>query len=149
VKQHSDIRALFLPWAEHRLDQQSAREIEEHLSGCVTCKQYFETMTAAVVPSALQPGRLQVDPYLPARIRALVGYPEPLTGKQLVARWSLRTAAFAAAIGVGIYIGETLSYQRVTVTDQRIISEYSSYLAETGIGERWQTVALVTEGGQK
>jgi hypothetical protein len=88
---------------------------------------------------------------MPTRIRARAKESMSVSssGKDIVVRWSLRAVAFVAAIVVGIYMGEKLSYQPSVVTDQRIISEYSNYLGESGIGERWQTVALTNEGVSK
>jgi predicted anti-sigma-YlaC factor YlaD len=145
VKQHADIRSLLLPWVEQKLDQQSAQDVEEHLGECSSCKEYFEVMSIALTPSALPQDGLSVDPYLPARIRAHAAPSLSLSGRDLLVRWSLRTAVFAAAIVVGVYMGEKLSYRSTTVTDQRVISEYSDYLGGVGIGDRWQTVALVSE----
>ncbi len=147
MKQHSDIRSLFLPWVEQKLNQQLAREVEEHLRGCDSCRNYFETMSAALLPGASSHGGLVPDPYVPTRIRARAKESASVSssGKDVVVRWSLRTVVFAGAVLVGIYMGEELSYQPSVVTDQRIISEYSNYLGESGIGDRWQTVALTSE----
>jgi predicted anti-sigma-YlaC factor YlaD len=145
VKQHSDIRSLLLPWVEHTLDQQSAQDVEEHLGECSSCKEYFEMMSAALSPSLLPKGGLSVDPFLPSRIRAHAEVSLHLSAKDQLVRWSLTTAVFAAAIVVGVYMGEKLSYRSTSVTDQRVISEYSDYLGGVGIGDRWQTVALVSE----
>lgn len=147
MKQHSDIRSLFLPWIEQTLDPSLVQEIGEHLRECKSCREYFDTMSSAVLPKASMKSGLMPDPYLPTRLRARATESDyvPLTGAGTVVRWSLRTVAFAGAIVVGIYIGENLSYQPSTVTDQHIISEYSNYLGGSGIGERWQLVALASE----
>ena len=104
-------------------------------------------MASAMVPKASLQSGLKPDPYLPTRIRARVRGPEhaPLSGADIVVRWSLRTAVFAAAIILGVYMGEKLSYRPSVITDQHIISEYSNYLGGSGIGERWQLVALASE----
>ena len=147
MKQHSDIRSLFLPCSEQKIGQQLARELEEHLKGCSSCKRYFDTMTAALLPATSPRSGLVPDPYMPTRIRARVkeSTSVPTSGKDRIVRWSLRTVVFAAAIVVGVYMGEKLSYQPSVVTDQNIISEYSNYLGGSGIGERWQSVALTSE----
>jgi hypothetical protein len=124
------------------------REVEDHLSGCDSCNRYFQTMSVALSSSPSQ-GGLAVDPYLPTRIRARANESVPVTGKEMLVRWSLRTAVFVVAIVVGVYMGEQISYQPAMVTDQHIISEYSNYLGEIGIGDRWQTVAFANEGGPK
>jgi predicted anti-sigma-YlaC factor YlaD len=147
VKQHSEIQSLFLSWFEADLSQPMAKELEEHLKECSPCREYFDTLSAALLPKASVRGRLVSDPYMPARIRALAmnSVSAPVSGKDMVVRWSLRTVAFAIAIIVGVYMGEKLSYQPSVVTDQHIISEYSNYLGGSGIGERWQSVALTSE----
>jgi len=147
VKQHSDIRSLFLAWVEQKLDQQSVQEVEEHLRGCSDCRKYFDTMSAAMLPQESSQSGLVADPYMPIRIRARAkeSASVSLSGKDVVVRWSFRAVAFAGAVMVGIYMGEELSYQPSIVTDQHIISEYSNYLGESGIGDRWQTVALTSE----
>jgi predicted anti-sigma-YlaC factor YlaD len=147
VNQHPDIHSLFLPWVELKLNQRSAQQLEEHLRECSSCRKYFDTMSAALLPGALEQSGLVPDPYLPTRIRTRAEHSAlfPSSGKHVVVRWSLRTVVFAAAIVAGVYMGEKLSSQPSVVTDQHIISEYASYLGESGIGERWQTVALTNE----
>jgi predicted anti-sigma-YlaC factor YlaD len=147
VKQHSDIRSLFLSWFEADLSHPLAQELEEHLRECSSCREYFNALSATLLPKASLQGRLVPDPYMPTRIRAraIASGSASLSGKDIVVRWSLRTVAFAVAIVVGIYMGERLSYQPSVVTDQHIISEYSNYLGGSGIGERWQSVALTSE----
>lgn len=151
MKQHSDIRSLLLTWVEQKLDQQLAQELEEHLRGCSSCRKYFDMLSSSLLPGVSLQSGLAPDLSLPARIRARgkESLSVPSSGKDIVVRWSLRTVAFAAAIVVGIYMGEKLSYQPSVVTDQHIISEYSNYLGESGIGERWQAVTLTSEGVSK
>ena len=148
MKQHSDIRHLFLPWIEQKLDDHQVKQIEEHLSECVSCRHYFDTMSQALTSdSSAFHARLIPDPFLAARIRANAKAAASVahSGRELALRWSLRTAAFAAAVIVGIYMGEKIANQSVVVTDQHIITEYSDYFGESGIGDRWQTVALTNE----
>ena len=151
MKQHSDIRSLFIPWIEQKLNQQLAQQLEGHLGGCSSCREYFDTMSAALLPGASSQEELVPDPYTPTRIRARAkeSLSVSSSGKDVIVRWSFRTVVFAAAIVVGIFMGEELSSQPSVVTDQHIISEYSNYLGESGIGDRWQTVALTNEGASK
>jgi len=151
VKQHSDIRSLFLSWFEQKLSPPLAQELAEHLKECNSCKAYFDTMLAALLPQESVEEGLVPDPYMPTRIRAraITSGPAPLSGKDIIVRWSLRTVAFAVAIVVGVYMGEELSYQPSVVTDQHIISEYSNYFGGSGIGDRWQSVALTSEAVSK
>jgi hypothetical protein len=106
-------------------------------------------MSSQLSPSGGTQYGLSVDPYLPTRVRALSARSGRLSARELIVRWSLRTLVFAAAIIVGIYIGERLSYRPAALTDEHIISEYSTYLDGSGIGDRWQTVAQVSEGEAK
>jgi predicted anti-sigma-YlaC factor YlaD len=129
---------------EQKVNQQMAQEIEEHLRGCDSCRTYFEVISSAMLPGAFTQSRLMPDPYLPTRIRARAK-DATSSGRAIVLRWSLRAVAFSGAVLLGIYMGEELSYQPSIVTDQHIISEYSNYLGESGIGDRWQTVALTSE----
>lgn len=148
MKQHSDIRQLFLPWIEQKLEDRQIKQIEEHLSECVSCKHYFDAMSHAFTSdSSASHARLVPDPFLAARIRvnAKAAASVAPSGRELALRWSLRTAAFAVAIIVGVYMGEKIANQSVVVTDQHIITEYSDYFGESGIGDRWQTVALTNE----
>jgi predicted anti-sigma-YlaC factor YlaD len=151
LKPHSDICSLFISWFEQTLDTQAGQEVEAHLGECDACKQYFEAMSAALRPVTMSQGRLEPDPYLPTRISALAkgSAAESPSGMALIVRWSLRTVVFAAALLVGIYMGEQLSVESSSLTEEHIISEYSIYLGEIGIGERWQTVAISNEGVSK
>ena len=87
------------------------------------------------------------DPYLPTRVRALAERSQfdshPKSG--FVVRWSLRSAAFAVAVVLGILMGERLASPSSTLTDQRIIAEYSESIQTSDIGDRWQSVAQSTE----
>jgi predicted anti-sigma-YlaC factor YlaD len=151
VKQHTDIRSLFLRWFEEKLKLPEAQRLEEHLKECSSCRAYFDTMSSALLPKASLQEGLVPDQYMPARIRAraIASGSARLSGREIVVRWSLRTAAFAVAIVVGVYMGEKLSYQPSVVTDQHIISEYSNYLGGSEIGERWQSIALTSEAVSK
>ena len=127
------------------------KELEDHLKGCRSCRQYFDTMSDALLPGETLQRGLVPDPYMPVRIQALAKELSSTlpSGKDIVVRWSLRAVTFAAAVVLGVYMGDKLANQPLVVTDQYIISEYSSYLGENGIGERWQTVALAGEAVSK
>jgi predicted anti-sigma-YlaC factor YlaD len=144
VKHHNHIRSLFLPWIELSLNEHQQRLVEDHLKGCESCRQYFDSMSLVVLPSGgIAPEELKSDPFLPTRIRALA---EATTarGQQkapAALRWALRTALFAIAMACGIYMGEKLSSHTTTITDQNVITEYSDALQVGGIADRLQTVA--------
>jgi predicted anti-sigma-YlaC factor YlaD len=145
------MRALFLSWFEADLSQPLAQELEEHLKECSSCREYFNALSATLLPKASLPGRLVPDPYLPTRIRAQAteSASASVSGMDMIVRWSMRTVLFSVAIVVGIYMGEKLSYQPSVVTDQHIIFEYSDYFGGSGIGDRWQSVALTSEAVSK
>lgn len=152
MKQHSDIRSLLLPWIERTLDEQGQELVGDHLGGCSSCRQYFEMMSLALLPAS-NPGQdtLVPDPYLPTRVKALVeqSLSDSRSRKSTAVRWALRTAAFLVAVVFGVYLGEKLSYQTSTVTDQHIIAEYAESIQASGIGDRWQSVAQSAEEGSK
>lgn len=144
MKQHSHIRSLLLPWIELRLNDRDRQLVGEHLKECQSCRKYFETLSSALLPAPeAMRNTLAADPYLPTRIRALVdSSAQPTPGpKVLIARWVLMSAAFAAAVFCGAFLGERLSYTTTTVTEQNVIAEYSESLVVGGIADRLQSVA--------
>lgn len=50
---------------------------------------------------------------------------------------------FLIAVVFGIYLGERLSYQSSTVTEQNLIAEYSESFEVGGIADRLQSVAQI------
>ena len=118
--------------------------MEEHLENCRECQQYFEKISRVLLPTLTSSNDiLEADPYLVTRVMAIgrnraMAVPAPTL---LVGRWVLRSSLFAAAVLLGIYMGEKLSYQPTAITDQKIIAEYSALLDASGIGDRLQTVA--------
>lgn len=147
MKQHSQIRSLLIGWIDRSLSEQQRRSIEDHLTECSPCRQYFETMSQALLPSSNPPQpSLIADAYLPTRIKSLADHStsEAVTRRVAISRWTFRTAAFSVAVVFGVYLGEKLSYETTTVTDQNIIAEYSTSLETSGIEGRLQTVTQAT-----
>ena len=144
VKRHSQIRSLLLPWIELTLNEDQQQLVEEHLKECSLCRQYFDVMSRALLPS---PDRSQdtllPDPYFPTRVKAMASQSgaEARRGKNVVALWTLRSAMFLIAVVFGIYLGERLSYRPSTVTEQNLIAEYSESFEVGGIADRLQSVA--------
>jgi len=145
VKRHSHIRSLLLPWIELTLNEDQQQLVEEHLKACSFCRQYFDAMSLALLPS---PDHLQEtllpDPYLPTRVKAMASQSgaEARRGKSVVL-WTLRFAMFLIAVVFGIYLGERLSYRSSTVTEQNLIAEYSESFEVGGIADRLQSVAQI------
>ena len=152
MNRHSHIRSLLLPWLELQLKEPERLKVEEHLKNCRECRQYFEKMSRALLPTSTSFNYiLEADPYLVTRVMAIgrnraMAVPAPTL---LVGRWVLRSSLFAAAVLLGIYMGEELSYHPIVVTDQKIIAEYSALLDASGIGDRFQTVAQSSAEGSK
>lgn len=148
MKKHSDIRSHLLPSIEGTLDEELQRIVEDHIAQCAPCKQYFEMMSVALLPSVKAPqSALSPDPYLPVRVRALAGKSRANSEAWggLIVSWTLRTALFFIAVVLGAYLGERLSSPRAFVTSERIITEYSEIFATSGIEDRLEAATLVTE----
>ena len=146
VKRHSHIRSLLLPWIELTLKEDQQQLVEEHLKACSFCRQYFDVMSLALLPSPdHSQDALLPDPYLPTRVKAMASQSgaEARMGKN-VFLWTLRSAMFLIAVVFGIYLGESLSYQPSTVTEQNLIAEYSESFLVGGIADRLQSVAQIS-----
>lgn len=147
MKLHSHIRSLLLPWVELTLNEDQQQLVEEHLRQCSFCRQYFDVMSRALLPSPdLSQDTLLPDPYLPTRVKAMASQSgaEARRGNHVVALWTLRSAMFLIAVVFGIYLGERLSYQPSTVTEENLIAEYSESFEVGGIADRLQSVAQIT-----
>ena len=145
VKRHSHIRSLLLPWIELTLNEDQQQLVEEHLKACSFCRQYFDVMSLALLPSPdHSQDALLPDPYLPTRVKAMASQSgaEARRGKSVVL-WTLRFAMFLIAVVFGIYLGERLSYRSSTVTEQNLIAEYSESFEVGGIADRLQSVAQI------
>lgn len=147
VKRHSHIRFLLLPWIELTVNEDQRQLVEEHLKECSFCRQYFDVMSRALLPSPdHSQDTLLPDPYLPTRVKAIASRSgaEVRRGENAVALWTLRSAMFLIAVVFGIYLGEELSYRPSTVTEQNLIAEYSESFEMGGIADRLQSVAQIT-----
>jgi predicted anti-sigma-YlaC factor YlaD len=146
VNRHSHIRSLLLPWIELTLNEDQQQLVEEHLKECSLCRRYFDVMSRALLPSPdISQDALLPDPYLPTRVKAIASQSgaEARMGKNVIL-WTLRSAMFLIAVVFGIYLGESLSYQPSTVTEQNLIAEYSESFEVGGIADRLQSVAQIT-----
>lgn len=146
MKQHSHIRSLLLPWIELTLNEDQRQLVGEHLKECSFCRQYFDVMSQALLPSPdVSQDTLQPDPYLPTRVKAMADQSGAAARKRknVVALWTLRSALFVIAVVFGIYLGEGLSNQPSTVTEQNLIAEYSALFEAGGIADRLQSVAPI------
>lgn len=148
MKQHTEIQSQVLGWIENALDAGQREMVGKHLASCGSCRVYYSTITRMVLPQADQKeSRLVPDPYLPTRIRAITAAGESggvAHGRQAL-RWALRTAMFVLAVALGITLGEHLSARQSYVTDSHIISEYSQSFWDSGIENRWDSIAQVGE----
>lgn len=141
----------FPQWSDGRVTGPERVEIQRHLEACDECRGYFDKMTrlvGAIGPDALP--RLQPDPFLPSRIRAVVraagaapttatrGGRRPVFGRLAV---SLMGVAVVAATAAGIVIGSGLSSQvSAGAETQAIVSGYNDAFTQDDLAEEWETV---------
>jgi len=168
----------FQAWDEDRLDQEERRVVRRHLANCEPCRDYFEKMSEMLGntdPSFLP--RLETDPFLPTRIRAIVeaGERDPLVapadssaatvGKQdVVARGRKTTpygkaaawlrVSFAGAMTViavvtGVYLGRGLATTETANGDAEIVTAYYEAVAQTGFAGDWGDVVEVETEEQR
>ncbi|MEJ2722179.1 MAG: zf-HC2 domain-containing protein [bacterium] len=142
--------SLFQVWEEDRLDAEERRVVQRHLKNCKPCREYFEKMSMlldSTDPSLLP--RLEPDPFLPARIRALYGANDGAkTGAGLPRVGALPPwlrAAFAGlmtavAVAAGVYLGRGLATPRSTNGDTAIVTAYYEAVAQTGFAGSWGDV---------
>jgi predicted anti-sigma-YlaC factor YlaD len=152
VKQHSEIQSFVLGWIENTLDARQREMVGKHLEICSSCRMYYSTISRVILPQADQNDpRLVPDPYLLTRIRAIAGEGQKsnVPHLQQALRWTLRTAMFVLAIVLGVTIGERLSASQPRVTDSHIITEYSQSFWDSGIENRWVSIAQVGEEGRQ
>lgn len=144
IRNDEHIKSKFLDWFESRLSEVEMHKIEEHLSECSECKNYFELMQDLTSPS-IQKGlnELEPDPFLPTRIKAIVnGEKNEAKSKHVLSflRLLFFSLASSAAILIGIMLGQGLynskqSYQN----NQSIVSAYYQVYSQEGLSDNFES----------
>ncbi|MCK5572438.1 MAG: hypothetical protein KAJ12_06740 [Bacteroidetes bacterium] len=141
---------LFVDWKEGRLSGKRQAHVESHLQRCDQCRRsynearlLFDSTTLQILP------RLSPDPYLPARIRALVEHGHRRDEKRVPRyQWALTSIGIAAAIWLGIQLGAGLSEDPDSVSDTELASAYYQAFSQEEPAEEWEQAAP-TEGEQQ
>jgi predicted anti-sigma-YlaC factor YlaD len=145
---HEHLHRQFLPWLEARLSPAKRSEVERHLSECERCRRWYERSTALLRSKPLVLRTLEPDPFLPTRIKALAEHDHVRahTGMRAAVRWAAGSVAVAAALLLGLYIGDGVYAASPVTSDQEIVEQYSRTVAMAGINDHWQSVAETTGG---
>ena len=148
---HERTRNQFLLWFEQRLAPDKRMKVERHLLDCIACRAWFEASTELLGTPSVHARTLEPDPFLPTRIRALAERDGQRThaGFRPAVRWAAGTVAVAAALLIGVYLGDGITRTQSTITDQEIVDQYARSVAMAGINDRWQSVAETTGGKAK
>ena len=122
------VKKQFQAWSEGRLDKTRRLRIQQHLDDCQSCRAYFDKMAILLEkPDAALLPRIEPDPFLPTRIRALAEEASraPVARKRRWLQWSFNGAMIAVAALIGIYVGKGVAIGNGTSGDEEIISAYS------------------------
>jgi anti-sigma factor RsiW len=147
----------FQAWNDGRINEEKRLAIEQHLKACADCRAYFEKMSLLLdqmVPASLP--RLESDPFLPARIRAISG------GEAVTADETEQAAAIAArkrpfgwagvsalalliiaGVWMGALVGERLSTLPLASSqsyETDIISSFYDEFKQSGFAGDWETI---------
>jgi anti-sigma factor RsiW len=157
--------SLYQAWEEDRLDTEERREIQRHLTNCEPCREYFEKMSTLLDftnPSLLP--HLEADPFLPTRIRAIVGAGAAAReGNETTRATAGTTAPFyksasawlrvslagvmtVAAVTAGVYLGSGLASSRTANGDTAIVTAYYEAVSQSSFAVEWGDV--IEENGE-
>ena len=143
---NTHVTILFLKWHEKMIGEAEQSRIEQHLTECTHCKNYYDKMLAVFEDRSLlslQP--LKADPYLPSRISAIQKSGQEVHPKIIPAiRWSLVFAGAALAIVIGIFIGKGL-YNTQTTQSADDLSNYYNIIGQQKSTEQWNYTSLQGE----
>jgi predicted anti-sigma-YlaC factor YlaD len=145
----------FQAWLEGTLESGDRLRIARHLESCEDCSTYFAAMSRLLEkPTAADLPRLEADPFLPTRIRAMAGKTRAGSGLPVVRRralgWvglSLMSAMCVLAVAIGVHIGKDLSAAASRNGDTEIISAYYDAFSPSELADDWaQLIATEDEG---
>jgi predicted anti-sigma-YlaC factor YlaD len=140
-------------WEEKRLDKEERRVIQLHLQDCESCRDYFEKMSTLLDttdPSLLP--RLEADPFLPTRIRAIVDSGVTATSFARAAAWlrvSFVGVMAVIAVAAGVYLGKGLATTESANGDAAIVTAYYEAVAQTEFAGAWGDVIEEKEEEQR
>jgi predicted anti-sigma-YlaC factor YlaD len=155
---HRHVIKRFQAWSEGRAGEDERLEIRHHLDECDHCRRYFTNMTKlmeGVGPDALP--RLQPDPFLPDRIRAIANSdPASMAGLPSAAPFRPAFGRLAAAVigvaavaaaALGVMFGTGLAGRVDTASQAEnvaIAQAYYDAFSPAGIQANWES-ALETD----
>ena len=144
---HLEAIEAFSDYSAGALTPSRQEQVDRHVAECESCRAAYALLSRTLLPGPA-PQRVTADPYLPTRIRAIVG--QRPAGRRLapVLRWSFASVALGAALVLGILLGQDISsVQRSDgSTSSDLVSEFASSLSNADLGDRWFTV-VSSEGG--
>lgn len=144
---HKQVKKLFQQWNDGRVEEPARPRIQAHLDACDECREYYEKMALLLAkPDAAGRKRLEPDPFLPARIRAIAreSAAPPAPARRFgVLRTTAVTAMLIVAIAAGVFLGHELSAISRTNGDTDLAAAYYSTVAQEGFADDLQTI--VTE----
>jgi predicted anti-sigma-YlaC factor YlaD len=149
----------FQHWSDGSLSVPNQKLVEAHLKNCAACRKYYQEMGEFLcVLEAPNVKLLRADPFLPARVQAIVnadGSKSARPLRVLLAQWSLRGALAAFAIAIGVILGMKLSGGQTqpagvqqSLSDSVIVNVYSSALFQRTPLDRWSKASL-TENSER
>jgi len=152
----------FQAWSEGRINKKQRPVIEQHLKECTDCRAYFEKMSMLLDrmgPASLP--RLDPDPYLPTRIRAMSeGKKASVGGGERIPNRTPRPRLFGragiaamglmiiAAAWVGAYFGgrlSTLSLAASQSETENLVGSFYDEFSRSGFTGDWETILETQE----
>ena len=112
------VKKSFLDWSEGKLASDKKAVVDHHLESCPECQAYFRKMAAALdKPGKTILPKLEADPFLPTRIKALAEEKQKKISlkTQKAIRWNrairLSFSAFLLLIAasIGVFLGRELA----------------------------------------
>ena len=141
---HENVIELYLEWTEGRVDETTRLAVQEHLEHCHDCRKYYEKMSLLLEkPDASLLPRLEPDPYLLTRIRALAEKEYAPTASGRARRWirySFASIMLLIAATTGIFLGSGLSTTSTASEEKELIDSYYEAFSQSGFEEEWDSI---------
>jgi predicted anti-sigma-YlaC factor YlaD len=124
--------------------------VQTHLDDCAECRMYFERMSRLLErPESSDLPRLEPDPFLPARIRAMADdssadraratAPGRAIAKPLGwLRLSSLGVMFVVAVAAGVYLGQSIALPRIQNGDSQLVSSYYEAFSQSSFADDWE-----------